>query len=126
MLEITKDDGTGSTWEYSCFYQEDKDCLAPISSSRINFTTDLNTGDRIPGETAYDGDEEKGTEFTIDADGTCTVFKKNAEGNTSQRMTERRTMRPSPRRKTAGCSWKRITGSRWSMTWKSMWAEVIS
>ena len=80
MLEITKDDGTGSTWEYSCFYQEDKDCLAPISSSRINFTTDLNTGDRIPGETAYDGDEEKGTEFTIDADGTCTVFKKNAEG----------------------------------------------
>ena len=41
MLEITKDDGTGSTWEYSCFYQEDKDCLAPISSSRINFTTDL-------------------------------------------------------------------------------------
>ena len=69
MLEITKDDGTGSTWEYSCFYQEDKDCLAPISSSRINFMTDLNTGDRIPGETAYDGDEEKGTEFTIDADG---------------------------------------------------------
>ena len=69
MLEITKDDGTGSTWEYSCYYLEDKDCLSAVSSSKTNFRIDPDTGDRIPGETVYDGDEEKGTEFTIDADG---------------------------------------------------------
>ena len=52
MLEITKDDGTGSTWEYSCFYQEDKDCLAPISSSRKRFMVKRYTRDwmkkRVP------------------------------------------------------------------------------
>ena len=70
MLEITKDDGTGSIWEYSCYYQEDKDCLSSVSSSRTNYRIDPNTGDRITGETVYEGlDEEKGTEFTIDGDG---------------------------------------------------------
>ena len=69
MLEITKDDGTGSIWEYSCYYVEDKDCLSPVSSSKTNFRIDPETGDMIPGETVYEGDEDKGTEFTIDADG---------------------------------------------------------
>ena len=70
MLEIIKDDGTGATWEYSCYYQEKTDSLSSVSSSRTNFKIDPNTGDKIIGETAYDGiDEEKGTEFTIDANG---------------------------------------------------------
>jgi len=70
MLEIIKDDGTGATWEYSCYYQENTDSLSSVSSSRTNFKIDPNTGDKIIGETAYDGiDEEKGTEFTIDANG---------------------------------------------------------
>ena len=68
MLDIAKDDGTGSIWEYSCHYQEDKDCLAPVSSSRMNYKIDPNTGDMMTGETVYEGDEQKGTEFTIDAD----------------------------------------------------------
>lgn len=71
MLEITKDDGTGSTWEYSCYYHEDEDCLSSVSSSRTDFRIDPDTGDRIPGETVYEGfdEENNGTEFTIDADG---------------------------------------------------------
>ena len=75
MLEITKEDGTGATWEYSCYYVEDKDCLSSVSSSRTNFTVDPDTGDKVPGETEYEGlDEEKGTEFTIDGDG-CLIWK---------------------------------------------------
>ena len=75
MLEITKEDGTGATWEYSCYYVEDKDCLSSVSSSRTNFTVDPDTGDKVPGETVYEGlDEEKGTEFTIDGDG-CLIWK---------------------------------------------------
>ena len=70
MLEITKDDGTGATWEYSCYYHEDTDCLASVSSSRINYKLDPDTGDKISEETVYEGlDEEKCTEFTIDKDG---------------------------------------------------------
>ncbi len=70
MLEIIREDGTGSTWEYSCYYQEDADCLSSVSSSRTEFAIDPDTGDRTIGETLYEGiDEEKETEFTIDADG---------------------------------------------------------
>lgn len=70
-LEIRNDDETGATWEYACYYHEDTDCLSSVSSSRTNFTIDPDTGEKIPGETVYDGldDEDKGTEFTIDADG---------------------------------------------------------
>ena len=70
MLDIAKDDGTGSTWEYSCYYQEDKDCLSSVSSSRTDYRLDPDTGDKIYGEAVYEGlDEEKVTEFSIDADG---------------------------------------------------------
>ena len=70
MLEITKDDETGSIWEYSCYYHEDTDCLSSVSSSRTNYRIDPDTGYKIIGETVYEGlDEEKGTEFAIDADG---------------------------------------------------------
>ena len=70
MLEITKDDGTGSTWEYSCYYLEDKDCLSSVSASRTNFSMNPDNGEKVPGETVYEEfAEEKGTEFTIDKDG---------------------------------------------------------
>lgn len=69
-LDITKDDGTGAIWEYACYYLEDKDCLSSVSSTRTDYTINPDTGDKVFGETAYEGlDEEKGTEFTIDADG---------------------------------------------------------
>jgi len=70
MLEISKDDETDSVWEYSCYYHEDTDSLSSVSSSRTNYRIDPDTGDRITSETVYEGlDEEKSTEFTIDADG---------------------------------------------------------
>ena len=70
MLEIKKDDGTGAIWEYSCYYHEDTDCLSSVSSSRTNFRIDPDNGEKIIGETVYEElDTEKGTEFTIDADG---------------------------------------------------------
>jgi hypothetical protein len=69
-LEITKD-GAGSRWEYACYYHEDTDSLSSVSSSRLDFTTDPDTGDPIFGDYAYEGfdEENKGTEFIIDADG---------------------------------------------------------
>lgn len=70
MVEIAKDDGTGATWEYSCYYHEDTDCLSSVSSSRTNFKINPDNGEKVIGETVYEGiDEEKGTEFTIDKDG---------------------------------------------------------
>ncbi|MER2056895.1 MAG: hypothetical protein ABTB30_16545 [Clostridia bacterium] len=70
-LEITKDDGTGSRWEYSCYYHEDTDSLSSVSSSKLDYTINPDTGDQVTGDYAYEGmDEEKqGTEFSIDADG---------------------------------------------------------
>ena len=71
LVEITKDDGTGSRWEYACYYHEDTDSLSSVSSSRLDFTADPDTGDQVFGDYAYEGldDENNGTEFTIDADG---------------------------------------------------------
>ena len=71
MLEITKEDGTGSRWEYACYYHEDTDSLSSVSSSRLDFTTDPDTGDQVFGDYAYEGldDENQGTEFIIDGDG---------------------------------------------------------
>ena len=69
-LEITKD-GAGSRWEYSCYYHEDTDSLSSVSSSRLDYTIDPATGDQVPGDYAYEGidEENQGTEFTIDQDG---------------------------------------------------------
>ena len=73
MLEITKDDGTGSIWEYSCYYHEDTDSLSSVSSSRTDYRINPDTGDKVIGEKVYEGlDTEKGTEFTIGTDGFLT------------------------------------------------------
>ena len=71
MLELTKDDGTGARWEYACYYHEDTDSLSSVSSSKLDFSINPDTGDQVFGEYAYEGldEENKGTEFTIDKDG---------------------------------------------------------
>ena len=72
-LDITKDDGTGSIWEYSCYYHEDTDSLSSVSSSRTDYRINPDTGDKVIGEKVYEGlDTEKGTEFTIGTDGFLT------------------------------------------------------
>ena len=85
MLDIAKDDGTGSTWEYSCYYQEDKDCLSSVSSSRTDYRLDPDTGDKIYGEAVYEGlDEEKVTEWKNEAAETDAEFRWN--GGTADDM----------------------------------------
>ena len=71
MLEITRDDGTGSTWEYSCYYHEDTDSLVSVSSSKTDFTVSADTGDKTYGDNAYEGLDDEGmySEFTIDEGG---------------------------------------------------------
>jgi len=71
MLDVSKDDGTGSIWEYSCYYQEKTDSLSSVSSSRADYTVNPDNGEKRIGETVYEGidEENNGTEFTIDADG---------------------------------------------------------
>lgn len=70
QVDIAKDDGTGATWQYNCYYQDDADCLSSIAASRTNYTIDPDTGDKVYGEAVYDEfAEEKCSEFTIDADG---------------------------------------------------------
>ena len=75
-LEITKEDGTGSRWEYACYYHEDTDSLSSVSSSRLDFTVNPDNGEQVFGDYAYEGidDENQGTEFIIDADG-CLIWK---------------------------------------------------
>ena len=70
-VEMDKKDGTGSIWEYACFYHADTDNLVSFSSSRTNYTIDPVTGDQVMGETVHnDIDEENQlTVFAIDADG---------------------------------------------------------
>ena len=75
-LEMEKEGGTGSRWEYACYYHEDTDNLVSVSSSRTDFTINPDTGDRDYTEDVYEGfdDENQSTEFSIDADG-CLIWK---------------------------------------------------
>ena len=75
-LEMDREGGTGSRWEYACWYHEDTDNLVSVSSTRTDYTTDPDTGDKVYGETVYEGfdDENQCTEFSIDADG-CLIWK---------------------------------------------------
>ena len=75
-LTIENQDGTGSVWEYACFYTEDTDSLLSFSSRRMNFSVDPDTGDPVYGDVAYEGIDEEGKEtvFSIDAHG-CLLWK---------------------------------------------------
>ena len=59
MLDITRDDGTGAIWEYSCYYHEDTDSLVSVSSSRSDYTINPDNGDKVIGEYAYEGMDEE-------------------------------------------------------------------
>ena len=70
-IEIDREDGAGSRWEYACYYHEDTDNLVSVSSSRLDYTFDPETGETVYGDTVYEGfdEENQATEFSIDADG---------------------------------------------------------
>ncbi len=75
-LSIQNEDGTGSLWEYACYYVEETDSLLSFSSSRNDFTINPDTGDTVYAGSAYEGidEEDKETVFTIDEDG-CLIWK---------------------------------------------------
>lgn len=79
-LAIQNEDGTGSLWEYACYYVEETDSLVSVSSSRDDFTINPDTGDTVYAGSAYEGIDEEGKEttFTIDADG-CLIWKDGHE-----------------------------------------------
>lgn len=65
------EEGTGTLWEYSCDYSEEKDALVSISSSKTEYTYNADTGDQEFKDDAYEGidDENTVTEFTLDEGG---------------------------------------------------------
>ena len=75
-LEKDEADGTGSLWQYSCYYHEDTDTLLSAFSSRTAYTIRQDSGDKVYGDAVYEGidDDNQGTEFSIDADG-CLIWK---------------------------------------------------
>ena len=64
----------GSEWEYSCFYNEEKDALESFSSSKNSYTEDPATGELQRGAYEYQGIDEDSqmTVFAIDPDGFLT------------------------------------------------------
>jgi hypothetical protein len=64
-------EGTGSIWEYSCYYHEDTDSLLSVSSLRTDYTVNPDNGDKTYKDNTYEGldEENTATEFTIDAEG---------------------------------------------------------
>ncbi len=64
----------GVYWEYSCFYNREKDALLSVSSCKSEYTQDPATLDRTYGEYLYSGLDEEGqtTEFAIDENGMLT------------------------------------------------------
>ena len=80
-LTIEKEDGTGSLWQYACYYVEDTDSLLSVSSSRDDFIINPDTGDTAYVGSVYDGidEESKNTTFTIDDHG-CLIWKDGHDG----------------------------------------------
>ncbi len=64
-------EGTGTVWEYNCFYDAEKDALASFTSIRTDYTLNPDTGDETYQENTYEGIDEEGqiTEFAIDGKG---------------------------------------------------------
>ena len=73
-LEKDEADGTGSLWQYNCYYHEDTDSLLSVFSSRTAYTIRQETGDKVYEDAVYEGldEENQSTEFAIDADGFLT------------------------------------------------------
>ncbi len=68
-------ESTGTEWEYSCAYNEERDALVSITSSKNGFTLDPSTGEIERGEYEYQDFDEEGQEtvFTINGNG-CLVW----------------------------------------------------
>ena len=61
----------GTEWEYSCFYNEEKDALLSVSSFKSSYTIDPETGEYRREPYEYEGvdDIDQTTVFTIDETG---------------------------------------------------------
>ena len=68
------DETEGTEWEYSCAYNEERDVLISISSSKNPWTKDPETGDLVRGEYEYQefDMEDQETVFAIDEEGYLT------------------------------------------------------
>lgn len=68
---LKQDSPAGTSWEYACYYHEETDSLVSVSSSRTEYTVNLDNGEQSIQGVTYEGmdDEKNATEFTIDADG---------------------------------------------------------
>lgn len=61
----------GTIWQYSCYYNEEKDCLQSISSSKSAYTVDPDNGATVLAEPEYQGLDtpETVTEFAFKDNG---------------------------------------------------------
>ncbi len=74
---------SGTEWEYSCFYNAEKDALESVSSSKRTYTYDADRT-QVSGLPEYDDVDEEGqvTVFAIGADGKLTW--QDARGNAGE------------------------------------------
>ena len=78
LMEIDQEGG-GSCWEYSCYYHADTDNLVSVASSKMNYTFDPETGEKIYGEYVYEGFDEANKETAFSIDGDCLIWKDGHE-----------------------------------------------
>ena len=72
MIELyNKADLKGECWEYSCYYNEEKDALESVSSMKYGYTMDPEAYEVTYTENEYEGldGEDNYTTFTINEDG---------------------------------------------------------
>ena len=74
FVEIDNQEGSGTEWEYSCYYNEEKDVLLSVSSSRIDYTLNAENGNKEYADNTYEGldGENETTEFAINEKGFLT------------------------------------------------------
>ncbi len=67
---------TGTEWEYSCFYNEEKDALLSVSSFKNSIKVDLQSGYDERGPYEYEGldEEDQTTVFRINENG-CLIWE---------------------------------------------------
>ena len=68
---FNQDSNTGTLWEYSCYYNDEKDILESVSSRKITYAMNPLTMDRAFDEYEYEGidDPEQTTVFSLSEDG---------------------------------------------------------
>ena len=72
MVDLfNQSDSTGTQWEYSCYYNEQKDILESVSARKFGYTLVPETMDVIPGECEYEefGETDKTTVFSLTENG---------------------------------------------------------